>query len=275
MATVFNLRTPIIAILTFLGFMALSLSTTARAQSPNYVGDDCQNSTEQALTTAYQTNLNKVLSWLSSDAATSKGYNHTTIGTNTSDTVYGFYDCRADVTESFCQFCVSTAASEIPQRCPNRSSAVIWYNFCILRYSNRDFFGKLTTTPSWEILGSKNITGSQELQKAEKFMQSLISEASVESNKLFAMGEFNLNSSEERYGLVQCSRDISANYCSLCLETMLDKVPQCCGIKIGWQVLAPSCLIKYDDYMFYQITNQTSPLPAPGTCSRLIVTIVR
>lgn len=125
MATVFNLRTPIIAILTFLGFMALSLSTTARAQSPNYVGDDCQNSTEQALTTAYQTNLNKVLSWLSSDAATSKGYNHTTIGTNTSDTVYGFYDCRADVTESFCQFCVSTAASEIPQRCPNRSSAVI------------------------------------------------------------------------------------------------------------------------------------------------------
>ncbi|XP_061364768.1 cysteine-rich receptor-like protein kinase 25 [Gastrolobium bilobum] len=273
MATKLTMRTTnLINILRFLSFM--TLFTTTSAQSPNYVGDDCRNSTEEALTTTYQTNLNKILSWLSSDATTSKGYNNTIIGNNTVDAIYGLYDCRGDVTGSFCQFCVSTAASAISQRCPNRSSAVIWYNFCILRYSNHDFIGNLTTNPSWQIVGSKNITNPEELQKAENHMQSLVREATVETNQLYAMGKFNLSPAEERYGLVQCSRDLTNDECSQCLEAMLNEVPKCCGTKLGWQVLAPSCLIKYDDFMFYQITNQTSsPLPNPGTCDTLIYSL--
>ncbi|KAI5411019.1 hypothetical protein KIW84_056248 [Lathyrus oleraceus] len=269
----------LISTLKFLIFM--TLFTKPIAQSPNYVGDDCQNSTEQSLTTTYKSNLKKVLSLLSSDAIVSKGYNHTSIGANTVDGVYGLYDCRGDVTGSFCQFCVSTAASDILQHCPNRPSAVIWYNFCILRYSNHNFFAKLTTTPSWHILGSKNINNPQEVEKGEDNMQSLIKEATMESGKLYAMGEFNL-SDEKRYGLVQCSRDLSENECNQCLEAMLDKVPKCCGTKIGWQVLAPSCLIKYDDFIFYQLISQTSsPLhdsaKQGGSSSKsntLIITIV-
>ncbi|KEH32942.1 salt stress response/antifungal domain protein [Medicago truncatula] len=246
----------------------ISLFTKSIAQSPNYVGDDCHNSTEQSLTATYKSNLNKVLSLLSSDAIVSKGYNHTSIGENTIDAVYGLYDCRGDVTGSFCQFCVSTAASDVLQRCPNRASAVIWYNFCIFRYSNHNFFGNLTTSPSWQRPGSKNITNPQELDKAEDNMQSLISEATLETNKMYAMGEFNL-SIEKRYGLVQCSRDLNEKQCNQCLEAMLDKVPKCCGTKIGWQVLAPSCLMKYDDFMFYQLTSATSaPLPNPGLYGR-------
>ncbi|KAL9321670.1 hypothetical protein ACSQ67_009723 [Phaseolus vulgaris] len=254
----------------FVGFF-MTLFTMASAQSLSYVNDDCHNSTtkEQAITLAFRTNLNSTLSRLSSDAATSKGYNHTTTANGSTpvddDAVYGLYDCRGDVTGPFCQFCVSTAASEILQQCPNRSSAVIWYNYCILRYSNNNFFGNLTTTPSWEIVEAKNSTDPEELQKAESYMQSLKREATVESNKLYAMGGFNLSDGEERYGLVQCSRDLTNDECSQCLDAMIQKVPQCCGTKRSWQVLAPSCLIKYDDFMFYQITDQTSsPLPNPA-----------
>jgi len=136
------------------------------------------------------------------------------------------------------------------------------------RYSNHNFFGNLTTSPSWETPGSKNITNPQELDKAEDNMQSLISEATLETSKLYAMGEFNL-SNEKRYGLVQCNRDLNDKQCNQCLEAMLDKVPKCCGTKIGWQVHAPSCLMKYDDFMFYQLTSATSaPLPNPGMYGR-------
>ncbi|XP_024633492.1 putative receptor-like protein kinase At4g00960 isoform X2 [Medicago truncatula] len=257
----------LISILRFLSI--ITLFTKSLAQSPNYVGDDCHNSTEKSLTTTYKSNLNKVLSLLSSDAIVSKGYNHTSIGDNTVDAVYGLYDCRGDVTGSFCQFCVSTAASDILQHCPNRASAVIWYNFCILRYSNHNFFGNLTTNPSWQMLGSKNITNPQELDKGEDNMQSLISEATLETNKLYGMREFTLSPTEKRYGLVQCSRDLSDKQCNQCLEAMLDKVPKCCGTKIGWQVVAPSCLIKYDDFMFYKLIFQTSPpLPNSGEQGR-------
>ncbi|WJX30581.1 hypothetical protein P8452_19103 [Trifolium repens] len=246
----------IISILRFLSFM--TLFTKSIAQSPNYVGDDCKNSTQQSLTSTYKSNLNKVLSLLSSDAIVSKGYNHTSIGDNTIDGVYGLYDCRGDVVGSFCQFCVSTAASDILQRCPNKASATIWYNFCILRYSNHNFFGKLTTDPSWNKSGSEKINNPQELEKAEDNMQSLIKEATLDTKKLFAMSEFNLSTNKKRYGLVQCSRDLNDKQCNQCLEAMLDKVPKCCATKISWQVLAPSCLIKYDNVMFYQLISQTS-----------------
>ncbi|MED6120353.1 hypothetical protein PIB30_118685 [Stylosanthes scabra] len=239
--------------------------TAQTSPSPNYVGDDCKNSTQQSLTSGYKTNLNSVLSWLSSDAATSKGYNHTAVGTATKDAVYGLYDCRGDVTGTFCQFCVSTAAADILQHCPNRSSAVIWYNYCILRYSNHDFIGNLTTTPSWQIPQTKNTTNSTlELQNAETNMQSLIKNATVETKLLYAMGEFNSGGSlGERYGLVQCSRDLTSEQCRECLNDMLDQVPKCCATKVGWQVLAPSCLIKYDDFMFYKLVT-TSQAPSPA-----------
>ena len=143
---------------------------------------------------------------------------------------------------------------------------MILYNYCILRYSNHDFFGNLTVTPSWQILGSKNSNNPGELQKADNNMQSLIRKATVETNLLYAMGEFKLSPSGERYGLVQCSRDLTNDQCSQCLNAMLDRVPKCCAAKVGWQVLAPSCLIKYDDFMFYKLTTAqgSSPLPNSG-----------
>ncbi|KAI4323617.1 hypothetical protein L6164_023210 [Bauhinia variegata] len=259
-------RTKIITFLLLLSFKFLQTTP----QSINYVGDDCHNlsfSSEQPLTNAYRTNLNDVLSLLSSDAATSRGYNHTAEGTG-GDAVFGLYDCRGDVVGRFCQFCVSTATREILTRCPNRLSAVVWYDFCIFRYSNENFFGNLTLSPSWNISGSKNISGPLELEKALSFMRSLIRKATVETNQLFAMDELDLSPNKKRYGLVQCSRDLTNEECSQCLTAMVDKVSRCCGTKQGWQVLAPSCLIKYDDFMFYDLNTQTtssSPVSDPKT----------
>ncbi|XLT14873.1 hypothetical protein HN51_060563, partial [Arachis hypogaea] len=207
--------------------------TKAQSSTLNYVGDDCQNSTKQSLTSGFKTNLNSVLSWLSSDATTSKGYNYTTVGTATRDA-----------------FCLSTAASDILQHCPNRSSAVIWYNYCILRYSNHAFYGNLTTTPSWQTLGTKNSTNStQELQKAETYMQILIKNATAENNYLlYAVGEFNAGDSlGKRYGLVQCTRDLTSDKCRQCLNAMLDQVPKCCASKVGWQVGSPSYALLPED----------------------------
>ena len=135
---------------------------------------------------------------------------------------------------------------------------MIFYDFCILRYSNLDFFGKVAITPSWNASGDKNISNPTDLKNSENFMMSLIQKATEKTNDLFAMDEFDLNHSEKRYGLVQCSRDLTNEGCRQCLEAMLDKVSLCCGDKQGWQVLAPSCLIKYDAFMFFGLTNQST-----------------
>lgn len=96
-------------------------------------------------------------------------------------------------------------------------------------------------------------------------MRGLIRKATKETNQLFYMSEFNLNSTLRVYGLVQCSRDLTNEGCRQCLEAMLTQVPKCCERKIGWQVLTISCGIKYDDYNFYTFKNQTSSVPVPNS----------
>ncbi|XP_068492227.1 cysteine-rich receptor-like protein kinase 10 isoform X2 [Phaseolus vulgaris] len=233
----------------FLLCLSFSCLSYTQAQTPIYQGSYCQNSTQESLTTAYQTNLERILSWMSSDAATSKGYNYTSIGN--SSTVYGLYNCRGNVVGYFCQFCVSNAAREVRQHCPNRVSATVMYDFCILRYSNENFFGKILTYPTWHAVGTKNIYNKEETKKGEDFMRGLIRKATVETNKLYYMDGFNLSFTQERYGFVQCSRDLTNGGCRECLEAMLAEVPKFYEQKLGWSIWSGTCMIKYDDYMFY------------------------
>jgi hypothetical protein len=248
----------------FFFFMMLT-----NAQSPFYMYSYCQNSTEKTVNTSYQSNVNNFLSWTTSDSA--KG----TVGSNNSnynDTVYGFYDCVGQNTRSFCQFCINTAVREIAKYCPNSVSAIIWYDVCILAYINQNPSGRVFLTPSWNVTGSKNVKDSTELGKAENSMTSLIRKATTEASLNWATDEFNWSDTDKRYGLVQCNTELSKDGCRQCLEAMLDRVPQCCGTKVAWIVLSPSCGIKIDDYNFYeQQTGSPSPLPNPGNINCLFV----
>ncbi|KAK7405639.1 hypothetical protein VNO78_07196 [Psophocarpus tetragonolobus] len=257
--TPLNLRS-----ISFIFFFLLSFRAQ-KAQEPTYLGSNCHNTPQQPLSSAYQTNLNRILRWMSSDASTSKGYNHKTIG-NDGDAVYGLYDCRGDVVGYFCQFCVSFAAKQALQRCPNRVSAMVWYEYCILRYSNENFFGKILTHPTWHGVGTKNVSYSNmsEIQKGEDFVRCLIRKATKETNQLYYKGGFNLSATERRYGMVHCSRDLTSESCRQCLETILAQIPKCCEQKIGWFIWSGTCMIRYDDKMFYLLYNQTSSLPVPN-----------
>ncbi|PNY09815.1 cysteine-rich receptor-like protein kinase [Trifolium pratense] len=254
----------------FISFILLFLflfMTISSAQSPLYWYTLCQNSTQKTNNTSYQSNVNNFLSWINTDSAKGTVSNHNTMGTNNSDhdNVYGFYDCRGDITGSFCQFCINTAVREIAQRCPNSVSAMIWYDICIIGYSNQNSSGKVIVTPSWNITGSENVKDSTELGRAENEMTSLIDKVTTEDNPNWATGEYNWSNTEKRYGLVQCNRELSKDGCRQCLGAMLDVVPQCCGTKVTWVVASPSCGMKIDNYRFYQLqTGSLSPLPNPG-----------
>jgi hypothetical protein len=142
---------------------------------------------------------------------------------------------------------------------------MVWYNICIIGYSNQSFLGNVIITPSWNLKGSKNVKDSTELGKAENYIRNLIGRVTTEADVQWTMGEFNMRDTEKRYAMVQCSPYISKDECRQCLETMLDKVPKCCGTKVKWAVVCPSCGMEIDDNKFYQLqTGSPSPLPNPG-----------
>ncbi|KAI5424446.1 hypothetical protein KIW84_030583 [Lathyrus oleraceus] len=53
------------------------------------------------------------------------------------------------------------------------------------------------------------------------------------------------------YALVQCTRDLSANDCSKCLQSAIGDIPGCCYASIGARVWSRSCYLRYEFYPFY------------------------
>ncbi|XP_039156019.1 cysteine-rich repeat secretory protein 38 [Eucalyptus grandis] len=71
--------------------------------------------------------------------------------------------------------------------------------------------------------------------------------------KLFATGEMGLEDKTKLYGLVQCTRDLSATECKECLKGAIDELPSCCDGKEGGRVVGGSCNFVYEIYPFVNV----------------------
>ncbi|WVZ09036.1 hypothetical protein V8G54_022382 [Vigna mungo] len=107
--------------------------------TPIYTSHVCTDSTKNQPNTTFQTNLNLLLSSLSSlssNATEPTQFYKTTIATETPNPVKGLFLCRGDTLASACYDCVTTAATDLKRWCPVQKEAIIWYDVCMVRYSN-------------------------------------------------------------------------------------------------------------------------------------------
>ncbi|XP_010247622.1 PREDICTED: cysteine-rich receptor-like protein kinase 10 [Nelumbo nucifera] len=241
-------------------FSVLFLSLLCRA---DFLYNVCPNTTTYTTNSTFQTNLNFLLSSLSSNATpTNNGFYNTTAG-RIPDRVYGLFLCRGDITDDVCQSCVETATQDIIQRCPNRKVATIWYDDCMLRYSDLSFFS-VASGVSFYMWNTQNITDRNKFdQILDDTMNQIANRAAFNSSpKKFSTQEANFSSFQTLYSLVQCTPDLSGNSCYNCLLGAISNIPTCCDGKQGGRVLGPSCNLRYEIYPFYRITANASP-PSP------------
>ncbi|XP_059436933.1 cysteine-rich receptor-like protein kinase 44 [Corylus avellana] len=230
--------------------------SSINSQPITYIYHVCEDQANNSSDASFESNLTVLLGSLSSKASENNSFYN-----DTSNGIYGLFLCRGDVNTSTCQSCVSYAAQNITSLCPSNTTAIIWFDQCMLRYSDTNFFGVETTSPRVILFNvqdrtSPNITdfGGQSL------LNGLIADA-LETEMLYKADNWsgNSNASEHRYGLVQCNRDIDSTSCGKCLGQLMTQANQCCAAQIGWRVLAPSCNIRYETYQFFQ--QPTAPLP--------------
>ncbi|KAH7545504.1 hypothetical protein FEM48_Zijuj01G0100900 [Ziziphus jujuba var. spinosa] len=148
-----NMAVP--AVITWL-FIRLSIFSEA---VPEYRYHDCPNTTTFTPNSIYQSNLNQVLSSLTSNSTRDTGFYNTSIGQDPGTVVYGLFLCRGDVTINMCQECLTTAAKDLVETyCPIEKVAVIWYDHCMVRYSNESFFGNMVQDPSISLYNIQDIS---------------------------------------------------------------------------------------------------------------------
>ncbi|KAK7253186.1 hypothetical protein RIF29_37698 [Crotalaria pallida] len=223
------------------------LSEFAFADPPYEI---CSTSNSYTNESSTQNNLNNLLLSLPSNASISKSYN-ASYGT-ASDRVYGLYMCLDYVSYESCQNCIATATEDIIKLCPQAEEAVVWEEVCQLRYSNYNFLGRLNVTGN---IGKDNVQNISEPRKFQYAVNEMLSNLTkmasfnVSAN-MYATGEFPFDD-KTIYALVQCTRDLSANDCRMCLQSAISDIPGCCYGSIGARVLSRSCYLRYEFYPFY------------------------
>ncbi|CAK9160576.1 unnamed protein product [Ilex paraguariensis] len=197
----------------------LSLSTKAAA--PNYLYNFCGNDTTiYSPNSTFKSNLNLLLSNLSSNNTPNNLFYNATTGPGPPGAAYGLFLCRGDVTINVCHDCVVTASQEIVKNCPNETVAYIWYDECMQRYDNRSFFGTVDESPKVSMLNTENIAEKDRFAKVVgDTLDELVNRASSNRSlndqyvKRFATGDVNFTSSQRLYSLVQCTLDLSGADC--------------------------------------------------------------
>jgi len=242
-------------------FVISSLPSLASGNeaAPAYSYHYCSNTTFTANST-YQSNLDLVLSSLSSKATPVTGFSNAS-----ASEVSGLFLCRGDVNTTVCQDCVAIAAKEIPRRCPFQIGAIIWYDKCLLRYSNESIFATINDAPGISLVNTLVILEAERDRFNELMGSTMNSLATLASNSLtgkkFATAEKEFNSSQTLYSLVQCTPDLKVSDCFKCIRGAIGTLPSCCDGKQGGRVLLPSCNIRYELYPFYNFIAASPAFP--------------
>jgi hypothetical protein len=239
-------------------FLAL-LCNLAYADPPYFI---CSNNSNYAGNiTLFQNNLQYVLSSLPSNASVSKFYN-TSKGNNDPDGVYSLYMCIDYVTNETCQTCITTATQHILTLYPNTTEAVVWEEVCLLRFSNKNFFGQLNVTGNvLDLDNKKNISEPEQFKSVVKeTLNTLTKRAAFNlSANMYATGEVRVPFQDDTiYALVQCTRDLSADGCNSCLQRAIADVLTCCYFSIGARLPSRSCFLRYELYDFYGAPTSTN-----------------
>ncbi|KAK1375182.1 Cysteine-rich receptor-like protein kinase 41 [Heracleum sosnowskyi] len=234
----------------------LLLGTISFSQS-RFVNYACGTSGNYTINSIYKTNLNGALVKLYSAANTSKsGFYNASVGKD-SGTVNVLVLCRGDVQPDICRSCVKDSANNLTKLCPNQKEAVVWYDECMLRYSNNSVLKNLVHEPIRELFSVKNATDTLQFSKDLGVLLANVRKKAIELK--FATGNRTGPDHKTIYGLMQCTPDLSVDDCHDCLDKAIDNdIPP--G-KIGAEIMKPSCRLRFEIARFY---NETTLVAAPS-----------
>ncbi|KAL2330476.1 hypothetical protein Fmac_018057 [Flemingia macrophylla] len=227
-------------------FLAFYNSSTTKAEDPPSMFMYCEDNTTN---TTYQTNLKTLLAILPSNAAAT--FHNETIET----TVFGLFMCRGDVLGSLCTQCVENATTKLSSntQCSHSKRGIIWYDECMVRFSNATFFSTITTVPAF--CGSNIANVSTDETAFHRLLSAAMNETAAEaanSGNYYATAETSVSQTQTLYCMAQRTQDLTRGYCATCLSDAAKKLPECCEGKQGGGVSLPSCDVRYELYPFYR-----------------------
>ncbi|KAK1416738.1 hypothetical protein QVD17_25854 [Tagetes erecta] len=246
-------------------FMYLITTNITLAQLFEYRYHVCDYSANYTINTTYQRNLNTTLTTLPTTDS-GLGYFNRSIGQG-NDRVISFALCRGDINPDACFGCLNFSIVNLLQLCPNQKGAIVYYDYCLLLYSNQYLSGTNQGLFSAYLWNSQNATNKDRFNGALRPLLGnlTVDAAAGDSLRKFASGNTTGPDFSDIYALVQCTPDLTELRCRECLS---DAVNQFAGSQysgaIGGRVIQPLCNFRYESYKFFNGSTLVIPPPPPS-----------
>uniref|UniRef100_A0A1J3F430 Cysteine-rich receptor-like protein kinase 14 n=1 Tax=Noccaea caerulescens TaxID=107243 RepID=A0A1J3F430_NOCCA len=220
----------------------------------------------------YDTNRGLLLSSLASNVSARGGFYNASLGQGP-DRVYALGMCIQGADPKICSNCIDLASKATIEKCPNQTEGLAWPEnviLCMVRYSNRSFFGSLELEPSYILYNSGAIRSN--LAEFNKLWEDLTSRmidgatSSSSEGKYYAAEKVPLTPLQNIYALMQCTPILSLRDCNICLNQSVRDYVSCCRGYQGGIVFRPSCVFRWEIYPFSQAFDLAlAPPPRPPT----------
>jgi len=236
----------------------LLLSSPCHADSNSNLGSICEvdNATNSS---EYQANLSELQNSLVANAPIQNGFYMTAAGKG-ANKIYGLTQCRGDISATDCAACIKNVT--MVQGCSNSKDASFWFQWCLVRYSVRRFFGESDQSGIMATYNETNFEDAKVVSEGLNFTKTLAS-TTPNQPSMFYTAVLDVGQSGKRYGMAQCTRDLSKSDCGKCLDIQLVTSLNIIGNYMrSWDVHGSSCSMWYYDYQFY--FNYSTPAAKGG-----------
>ncbi|XP_037473718.1 cysteine-rich receptor-like protein kinase 6 [Triticum dicoccoides] len=206
----------------------------------------------------YQANLNLAAAALPKNASASPNLFATAEAGAVPEKVTALALCRGDASSRACSSCLVNAFANLQNVCPGSKDAVIYYDACMLRYSDVQFLSADDSGPmgldlSITVRNSGNATS--EPGRYQRTVATLLNAtadyAAYNSTRRYATGQADLDREFPKvYSWAQCTPDLTPGRCRDCLAQILAQLPLQFTDSIGGRLLAPRCSFRYETKPF-------------------------
>ncbi|KAI3740836.1 hypothetical protein L2E82_31310 [Cichorium intybus] len=195
------------------------------------------------VSSSFRTNLKTLLDLLNKTAPLRNGFYETSVG-NKSDQVYGVVQCKANISSNDCANCLKSY-TESSDGCPESTGMATLSTFCTMKFSDENFFGVWDNFSSASF-GDNGLDNPLVFSKGYLMMQGLASTV-PDQPLMYQATDVDVGEDGKRYGLAQCSRDLSKLNCQNCLEDRLVNYRSFVENRTGWEILGISCSMWYSN----------------------------
>ncbi|XP_043704007.1 plasmodesmata-located protein 7-like [Telopea speciosissima] len=241
-------RLPSLLLLLILFFTLSSFSNPSRAATDTFIFGGCSQ-LRFAPGSAYESNLNSLLTSFVNSATYSSFNKFTIYGSSSQDVVYGLYQCRGDLSMPDCSSCVAHGVSQIGILCSSCTGGALQLQGCFIKYDNTSFLGVEDKTVVLKKCGPPVGYDSDLLSRSDAVLNGLTNNGG---------GLFRVGGSGEVQGMAQCVGDLSTGACQDCVSSAIERLRSDCGAAAYGDMFLAKCYVRYSTSGDYSKASRDS-----------------